>query len=703
MPVERMLLRIFYLLLLLFPASLVGQSIQLRDSIPLSTKDTVRLQEVSVSGNHTPKVSGMLTGDLKLNTELLQSVPALAGTVDVLKLMELTPSVRTSGDGSSNMYVRGGDAGQNLIIYDGVTTYTPGHMLGIFPLFNANHLSWVKMSKGAADAEYGNFISSVVEVNSRKTVSDQFWLKGNTGLLASQLTSYLPVSDRWGIYISGRKTYLDLILQPLVENQFSSSSSKETSIGYDFWDGNLTIVGNLNEKHSLSIDLMTGKDKLKITDRDIIIDGGMKWTNVLSSINLRSTFSDRLQLSQTVAFSHFGNKLNTAQDEMRIKLQSQIEDFSYKNKFSFSVARIPVNTGINYTYHQIKPHNLKLMNSGVVTNSVIEKEINAHDFSAFFSLTYNPLPKLSLKPVLRYNIFNSKTGGRRESKTFHSLDVRLSARYQLHENIFLRGNYSHNNQYVNKLTPSSVGLPTDFWIASTGELKPQQGDEVSLGYYHILLNGSIEFSADVYYRKMRNLTQFDYNFIENDNSSFVDKIFYGTGRAYGLELMLKKNFGRLSGWVGYTLSKSDRTFALINGGKSFPARYDRTHDFSATANYKFSSRWDLSLTQIYATGNTYTQPTSWYFINNLPVKEYTKYNNARMPDYNRTDIGVNYWLKKDCGFNFSIYNMFAIKNPVYVFMVIKQDVKNGNDNIELEMKKKNLYTIIPSISWNFKF
>ena len=696
-----MLIRLLVFSLCFFPTiSLLGQQVHQKDSITHNFADTIVLDEVSISATNRAKISGMLSGNLKLHTSQLQSIPAISGTVDVLKLMELTPSVRTSGDGSSNMYVRGGDAGQNLIIYNGIASYTPGHMLGIFPLFNADHLSWVKMSKNGADSEYGNFISSVIDVKSKEEVSTSFWAKGNIGLLASQLTLAVPLSAEWGAYLSGRKTYLGLIVQPLIKNSLSKSSKEDSDIDYDFWDTNLTILGKINRKHSLAIDLMVGGDKLKIDDKEVLLDGSLKWQNILSSATVKLHLSDNLSLEQAISFSRFSNHLNTGQEQMVVKLNSKIEDITYKNRFSFSVSKLAFDIGLNYTQHSTMPHDLKLINSGVTTNSVLEDKIKAHDLSSFITTSWSPLDWLNFKSVFRYNVFMSKAESQRSFTNFHSPDIRLSGQYRLKNNLYLRTNYSHNNQYVNKLTPSSVGLPTDFWIIAADQIKPQRGDEFSLGWYYLFMNNQIELSADIYYRSMHNVTQFDYNFIANDNSSFINNVSYGRGRAYGLELMLKKNYGKLTGWLSYALSKSERKFDEINEAKWFPARFDRTHDLSLTSNYKFNSKWDLSLTCIYATGNTYTQPTSWYFINNLPIKEYTEYNNARMPDYSRVDIGINYWFKKNNGLNFSLYNMLMVENPIYIFMVIKQD---SNDNIKLEMKRKKLYTIIPSISWNFKF
>lgn len=683
------------LILLILPSILFAQEVNYDVS---HHQDTIKLEEVSVSASSKRKMSGMLSGNLQLNVAELQAVPSISGTTDVLKLMELTPSVRTSGDGSSNMYVRGGDAGQNLILYNDVPSYTSGHILGIFPLFNADHLSWVKMTKNGAETVAGNFISSLIEAQSKDALPTNISIKGNAGLLASQFTLALPISKNWGAYFSARKTYLELLAQPLIEKTFSSSDNK-SELEYDFWDTNLTVLGKLNNNHRLSFDVMMSGDRLKIHDQDIVINGALKWKNILSSATLRSDLSEELALNQTLSFSHFNNRLYTRQGDMSVDLKSKIEDFSYKNKFSFWLDNLSLDAGASYTYHRITPHDLNLSNSGITANSIAEDELEAHDFVPYIAAQWRANNRLLLKASMRYNIFTSRAISN-HFKTFNAVDARISFQYKLKENTFLKANYNHNNQFVNKLTPSSVGLPTDFWVLANEKLKPQHGDEVSVGYYKLLPKTQIELSADIYYRTMNNVTQFDYNFIENDNTSFVDKIAYGRGRAYGLEVMIKKNFGKLTGWLSYTLSKSDRKFDTVNNGKRFRARYDRTHDLSLTSHYKFNTKWDISLTYIYATGNRYTQPTSWYFINNLPVKEYTEYNNAKLPDYSRVDIGINYWFKKDNGLNLSLYNMLAKDNPIYVFMVLK---KGDENHIFLEMKKKRLYKIIPSISWNFKF
>lgn len=694
-----MRMRFIFLLILLFPLFLPAQN---NDSVEHSSiNDTISLKEISVSANQGRQISGMLSGNISLSVDKLSSIPTLSGTVDVLKLLELTPSIKTSGDANTNIYVRGGDAGQNLILYNGVATYTPGHALGIFPMFNADHLSSLKLSKGSANAEYGNYLSSVIEVATHDRVPDKFGIKGNVGILATQVSATLPINQNWGAYASIRKTYLNQTLKPFLK-QALRKETEDMGLGYDFWDANLSLVGKLGNSNTISLNVLSGQDALNIEDDELGINGDIKWKNNIASVKLKSYISDNVKLEQQISYSGFKNTLDTDQEKFILSLKSNIEDISYKNKTSFSIKELPIDLGIQYSHYKLTPYDLYIENSGVSLNSVKEDEVGANFFSAFISTSFKLIDQLTLKPGLRYNYFSSKLSTQTKSKNFNSFDARLHAQYKISDALYLRGNFSHNNQYINKLTPSSVGLPSDFWITASSQIKPQSGDEFSAGAYHVFKDGMFEISGDIFYRQMHHVTQFDYNFIENENTSFIDKILYGEGRAFGLELMLKKNYGRMTGWISYALGRSERKFDEINGGNYFPAKFDRRHDLSATFNYKINPRWDLSLTQIYATGNTYTQPSSWYFINGLPVKEYTKYNNARLPDYNRTDVGVNYWFNKNNGLNFSIYNMFFVQNPLYVFLDIKQSDNNG-ENAKLKIKNKAIFRIIPSISWNFKF
>lgn len=657
--------------------------------------DTISLQEVSVSVTRERPVSGMMSGDITISIDKLPALPSISGTVDVLKLLELTPSITTSGDGNSNIHVRGGDAGQNLILYGGVTTYTPGHALSIFPLFNADHLQSIKLSKGTADVNHGNFLSSVIDVQTKSKVPPNFQIKGNVGILASQATLNIPLSKSWGAYLSLRKTYLNQTLKPLLKNLGSSS------MGYDFWDGNFTLVGRFDEQNTLYINSLMGTDQMHIDDTQTGLRGKIEWQNRVLSLRLESAFSDRVKLTQQAYYSGFTNNLQSDQEKFIMGLQSNIQEITYKNSASFRAGRKVFDTGFTYSYFKLKPHDLHMENTGVSLLSVSEDKVSADYFAGFASGLFPLGDKLSIKPMLRYNFFSSAQSSDTTTQKFQSLDARLTIRYQLSPQVYLRANYAHNNQYIHKLTPSSVGLPTDFWVAAGAGIKPQYGDEFSIGGYHCFNEDNFELSGDVFYRTMHDATLFEYNFIASENVPFTDKIQYGQGRSYGVELMLKKNFGRLTGWISYALAKSERQFAGVNDSRYFPARFDRRHDLSATMSYKIIDRWELSLTQIYATGNMFTQPSSWYFMNGLPIKEYTAYNNSRLPDYNRTDLGVSYWFSPNNGLNFSLYNLFFVVNPIYVFLSIEKENEMTDPN--MKVKFNTLYRLIPSISWNFKF
>ncbi|MFV0469397.1 MAG: TonB-dependent receptor plug domain-containing protein [Dysgonomonas sp.] len=665
-------------------------------------KKNVDLDEVIIEQDARKKMSGTLSGKVILNVEAVKSMPAIMGNVDVLKMLELTPGVQTSGDGNTNLYVRGGDPGQNLLLYGGNTIYTPGHILSFFPLFNINHLSSVELLKSGVDAQYGGFLSSTVAVRSKTSLPSKTNLKGDVGILSSQATLELVLNNSWGAYISGRKTYLELLLKPLLGATINNNAENDlNNMKYDFYDSNVTLIGQISAKNKLIVDAFLGTDKLDITEEEIAIDGFLQWSNLSLSAKLETSINDRIAFEQSILYSAFDNQLETSQSSISIHLKSTIKDVGYKNRLMYKFKGIPMESGMSYIYHDLLPQKMKMINASITYENEAIKKSRAHDWGIFTSAVLKMNSKLVLEPGLRYNIFSSSVGSTGKPKTFHSIDLRFLGRYQLSEDQFLRGSYSHNNQYINKLTPSSLGLPTDFWVSASNDVLPQYGDELSAGYYRSFLNGDYELSSDIYYRQMKNATEFNQSFLANEDTPYSDKIYYGRGKAYGIELILKKNSGRLTGWFSYSLGKADRKFDDINHGKTFPARFDRTHDLSIVSSYHISHKWDVSLVYKYATGNAYTQPSSWYFVNGMPVKDYDKYNGSRMPDYNRTDINVNYWFRKNNGLNFSIYNIFAVNNPVYTFLLVRKD--KYSDKIIVNIKNKKLFTMVPSISWKFNF
>ena len=668
-----------------------------------SIDKTVNLDTVLVVQSQRTKLTGISSGTTKLHIDGIAPIPSLMGMPDLLKVLELTPGVQTSGEGKSNIYVRGGDPGQTLLLYAGIPVYTPGHALNVFPLFNADHLSTVELIKGGVDAGYGDFVSGIIISKPKENVPQKTSVKGNAGLLASNATLDLRVNDKFGAYVSGRISYLNLLLNPLLNLTIGRAATDNLeNISYDFFDVNATVVGKLSDKNKLLVNFFMGQDKLDIVENIVGAGGILNWKNYAASGKLETDLSKNSTMEQQISYSRFENKLNVSLSDISVATFSEISSIGYDNNMKYKIGKHYFESGVQYKYYHLLPQEFEMRQSDLISPDVSYGKNTAHYLSVFASATLNFIPRLTLEPGIRYNFFYSEIDKTNKTKDFHSADFRLFSKFQIHKNQSVRATFSHNNQYVSKLFPSSTGLPTDFWVAASNEILPLSSNDVSLGYYQSFLNGILELSSDAYFRSMKNVVEYNQNFIDNDNSIFTEKIRFGRGRAYGIELMLKANYKKISAWLSYSLGRSERKFAEINNGEYFPARHDRTHDLSFTGTYTLNKKWDFSITQVYATGNAYTAPTSWYFIGNTPVKEYGKHNAQRLPHYNRTDIGINFWYKKDNGINLSIYNIFVVRNPLYVSLRVNE-VEDAKDRIVVSMKKHTLFTIMPSISWRFKF
>jgi len=683
-------------ILLIFQSDLFSRENHfLNDSIPLGDSTLyVSGKEVVITMEQGKKLNGLSTGKISFNPSAVSNLPSALGNTDLLKLLELTPGVQNSGDANTNMYIRGGDPGQNLLLYNGIPLYTPGHLLAFFPLFNSDHINSLEFNKAGINARYGGRLSSVIDVKTKSVLPEQVSVKGNMGLLSSQATLQLPIGEKFGLYLSGRKTYIELLMQPLLNVTVNDNAkNKVEDSDYNFYDTNITLIGLLSQNNKIIVDAFWGKDNFKITDNNLLLNGLLTWRNRSLSVQLESC-KERIQFSQQVYTSDYKNNLLSTQAEMKIELVSRIQDIGYKNKILFQLKNVFVETGLQYAFHKISPQTYNMFNAGQKYNTGNFSTLNAHDAGLYVSSNISLISRITTEAGLRYNLFA-------DNKLFNSIDPRLSLRYRINETSVFRVAYDRQNQYLNLLTASNIGLPTDFWVAASNGILPQSGNEFSIGYFRTFLHDAFDISAEIFYRNMKHVTEYSQNFITQQINPLSENILAGTGKAYGLELIVKKNYGNLTGWISYTLGCSDRKFDEINEGKVFPAKFDRRHDLSLASSYAFDKRWDASIVYVYATGNAYTLPSSWYFINSVPVKEYGDYNSARMPDYNRMDISVNYWYKKDNGINFSIYNVFMVNNPIYILLDVKQDEKTGN--VRIEVKQKKLYTIIPSFSWKFKF
>ncbi|MGE8343241.1 MAG: TonB-dependent receptor plug domain-containing protein [Flavobacterium sp.] len=658
-------------------------------------KNISQLKEVIVSSDKKNQIKNLSGGRLSFNLKELNGVPTLLGTTDVIKLLQLTPGVQNSGDANGYLYVRGGDPGHNAILYNETPIYGMSHLLGIFPFYNTDHIKDVEFDKSSSNAKYGGRLSSTTLLNASKKLPSEFSIQGNAGILASQVTLAVPVNDKTGFYISGRKTYIDEVVGPLLK---SDSKNDVQDMKYGFSDANITFLSQVSEKNSFSLNAFYSADKLKIKDKNFALDTDLKWSNFIVSPSLTTTFSSKVSMSNTVYFSQYSNDLNMEQATIEFGVSSYVKDLGFANSVRFSIHNVPFESGLQYVYHDLQPQKINVENLATIDN-YSQRKIDANEAAIFVSAKPKLLENLTAELGLRMNYYISG------SDSYLHFQPRVVLNYYANEKYSFYASYNKQYQYLSLITTSSVGIPTDFWIASSDGIKPQSSNEFSIGSnQNISRNFSSSFGG--FYRSMKNLLEYPYGITQfNEITTLKNDLYVGEGKAYGFEMMLKKSNGKFTGWLSYTLSWSERNFDELNNGNTYFAKYDRRHNLSVVGMYDLNTKWNFGITQIFGSGNRFTMPTSWYFINNNPVKEYSGYNNAQMPNYIRTDLSVNYYFiktsKKESALNFSIYNTFNVSNPIYV--VLDVEVNENKDKVVVKQDEKVLYRILPSISWRFKF
>ncbi|WP_281235286.1 TonB-dependent receptor [Flavobacterium gelatinilyticum] len=659
-------------------------------------RDPKILDEIVIANTKKSAISNTSGGKLTFNMKELSAVPTISGTTDIIRLLQLTPGVQNSGDANGYLYVRGGDPGHNAILYNGTPVYGMSHLLGIFPFYNADHIKDVEFDKSSSNSKYGGRLSSTTMLNSNKKLPSEFSVQGNVGLLASQLTLAVPVSDKTGFYISGRKTYIDEVLGLILNSGSDDNDVKDMK--YGFSDGNFTFLSQVSKNNLLVVDAFASGDNLRIIDGNLELKTHFKWSNLTVSPSLITTVSPKVSMTNSVYFSRYSNELRMSQATIEFDVKSDVKDFGFANSVRYSVKNVPFESGLQYVYHNLRPQRVEVENLTTIDNKS-QGDMNAYETAVFTTAKPRLFENLTADLGLRLNYYASG------ADSYLHFQPRVMLHYAANPKYSFYASYNKQYQYLSLITTSSVGIPTDFWIASSDGIKPQSSDEFSVGSnQNLSRNWSSSFGG--FYRSMKNLLEYPYGITQfNEITTFKNDLYVGKGKAYGLEMMLKKSNGRFNGWLSYTLSWSDRNFDELNKGQTYFAKYDRRHNLSLVGIYDLSSKWNLSLTQIFSSGNRFTMPTSWYFINNNPVKEYSQYNNAHMPNYVRTDISASYFFvktaKKESALNFSVYNTFNVPNPIYVVLNVR--VGENKDKVVVWQDQKILYRILPSVSWRFKF
>jgi len=690
------------------------ERIQLRSNFSLKVElipTETQLTEVQITDSRTnDNVRKNEMGVMKIDPKAVESVPVLFGERDIIKIFQMTPGVKSAGEGNAGFYVRGGSADQNLILLDEAPVYNASHLLGFFSVFNSDALKDVSLYKGGMPAEYGGRSSSVMDIKMKDGNAKTFGAQGGIGLIASRLTLEAPiVKDRGSFIVSGRRTYADMFLK-----LSKDTVTKESSLY--FYDLNLKANYRINDKNRIYLSGYFGRDNFGLDDIF-----GFDWGNKTGTLRFNHVFNDRLFSNTSLIYSDYSYRFSFSPDGSTIKFSSSIQDVNVKQDFSFFPnPNHKIKFGLNAIHHTFVPgeitsdfeslSDLKLTNKYALESAVyLQDDMSINErIGLQYGLRYSYFDYMGKGTAYTFdengNTLSSKDYDKWETiQTYGGFEPRLALRYELKNNSSVKASYNRSFQYLHLLSNSTSSQPTDIWVPSSNNIKPQTSDQASVGYFRNFKENTYELSVETYYKTMRNAIDYrnGANLFFNDQAE--GELVYGKGRAYGVELLLRRQIGKLTGWVSYTWSRSLRTFDDINDGAEFPAKQDRIHDVAIVAMYTLSDRVKLSANWIYYTGAAVTFPSGKYEIEGISVPLYSERNGYRMPEYHRLDVGVTVEPKKksprfESSWNFSVYNAYARRNAYAI--TFQQNIDNPE---QTEAVRTTLFRIVPSVTYNFKF
>lgn len=649
---------------------------------------------------------------INIPMEQIRKIPALLGEVDVLKVLQLLPGVKTGGEGSSGIYVRGGGADQNLILLDGAPIYNASHLFGFFSTFNTDAIKNVELIKGGFPARYGGRLSSVIDISMKEGNMRKYNVEGSIGLVSAKLMVEGPIwRDKTSFIITARRTYIDRLMQPLIRGASGGAGSG----GYYFYDLNFKVNHKFSDKDRVFLSVYNGLDKLAFKTggaftSDVGIGGYLRWGNTLGAARWNHVFNSRLFCNTSVSYTKYnfgvGQEVNDYKNDTKQSSDyfSGINDWAVKVNFDYMPApKHYIKYGAHYTYHTFKTGAQQFKTQGF-DQDVDSISGNPSIFASEINVFVEDDWKINKR--LKINMGVHAAGFMVRDNFYRSLQPRFSGRYLLGSNWSMKASYASMMQFIHLLSNSNVGLPTDLWVPATDIIKPQRSYQGAVGVAKSFKNNMYEFSVEGYYKEMKDIIDYldGANFI-GQATNWESKVAQGRGWSYGGEFLLQKKTGRYTGWIGYTLSWTNRQFKEINNGIAYPYKYDRRHDISIVNVYKVSNKLDVALTWVYGTGNAISLPLQSYsaagglglYMNE--IQYYGSRNNYRMAAYHRMDLSVNRHKKKKWGrvtWSFGAYNLYGRQNPYFLYF-------SNNMYGRRQLKQVSLFPFIPSISYSFKF
>lgn len=691
-------------------------------------------EEVVVTGDAKDEnTKSTKMGVVEVPIQQIKELPALMGEVDVIKTMQLMPGVQSGSEGNAGLYVRGGGPDQNLVLLDEAVVYNAAHLFGFLSVFNADAIKSVELTKGGMPARYGGRLASVLDITMNEGNNKKYEIEGGIGIINSRLTVQGPiVKDKGSFIVSGRFAYIGLLggaIADLATDDNSEGGGVFAGATYYFFDLNAKMNYTLGKKDRLFLSGYFGRDVFGFDSQDDF-SANIGWGNATTSLRWNHVFNPKLFMNTSFIFSDYNFEFGAGQQEFDLALTSGIRDYNLKLDLSWLPdVRHKVRFGANYIFHTFRPSSVSARTGDTELDLENNIKYYAHEAALYIQDEWDISDRFSINAGIRGSLFShmgpfdryivdeitgqvvdtTRYGLFENVKTYAYAEPRFSGRAMLGKNNSIKASYTMNYQYLHLASLASISFPTDLWMPSTDKVKPQEGHQWALGYFHNLFDNKLEVSVEGYYKLMYNLIEYkdgyspDQSVNNNPDNNFV----FGNGNSYGAELFLKKNGKKLTGWIGYTLAWTNRIFPDLNEGEPFPATYDRRHDLSVVGSYRINERWSVSAVFVYGTGSAMTVPVSRYFINGELVSEYGDRNSFRMPDYHRLDLGATLHPnpKKNKRFkstwNFGIYNVYSRQNPYFIYF--DTNVDSDDQSVTIEARQVSVFPILPSVTWNFKF
>lgn len=687
----------------------------------LLEEDSKQIEEIVVTGEQKDRnVESIEMSMEKVPIKLVRKLPAFMGEVDILKTITLLPGIQSGGEGSSGLYVRGGGPDENLLLLDEAPVYNASHLMGFFSVFNSDAIKDIQVYKGGIPSEYGGKASSVIDIRMKDGNNRELHAEAGIGSISSRLTLEGPViKDKWSFILSGRRTYADV-----VGRMAGIDELKENSLY--FYDLNLKTNIQLNGHDRIYISGYAGDDNFSMGESIY-----MRWGNLTGTVRWNHVFGNKLFANTSAIYSKYDYNLGVPGNSAdQFDWSSQIRDFNFKEDITwYANPDNTANFGLNIIHHHFEPGNIETGANSFYRDLTLTN-YNTFEASAYASNEQKLGDRIALKYGFRFSWFRQIGEGKvREylhpeaPKTdevigvkeygngewigdpFTHFEPRVALKYTLDGSSSVKLSYNRMVQNLHLISNTNSPTPLDIWLPTSKYIKPLIGDQIAAGYFRNFKQNAIETSAEVYYKNMQNVLDYKDGAELFLNEDLETELLQGSGYAYGLELLAKKQEGKMTGWVSYTLARSMRKIPGINDGKTYPSTYDRTHDVELVLNYDINNRITLSANWVYATGNPTTYPIAKYDIQENTVYQYADRNSNRIPDYHRLDFSATYNPRKNehrkikSTWNLSLYNVYARRNAYSVSFRQNEDNPAVSEAVRLSI----IGSIIPAITYNVKF